>query len=453
MRSSKFSLVQFREVALVAGPAILLVLAAFWVTSRFVAPAPSKEVVIAAASKGSPYYEAAERYRQILADNGITLTIRETSGSLENLALIKDEASGVDAAFLQGGVSSSRFAPGVESIGRVFHEPVWIFHNGPAGLERLTELAGKRVLIGPAGSATEALATRLLAASGVTTESARLINMALPDYVEALQSGAADAGLAVLGPEARTVRRLLAAPEVRLMRLSQADAYVQRFPFLTRIELKRGVVDFAADIPPADTRMLTTTAAVVVREELHPALVNLLTQALLEVHGQPRLNANGETGLFQRAGMFPVADDQEYPLSPDAARVYKSGPPFLQRYLPFWLATSIDRLTVLLLPMLGILLPVGKLAPVLYAWRVRRRIVYWYRELMRVDAEVELEEPLTAERLAELRREVDRIESAVNRLPVPLSFANQLYDLREHVNVVHRRLATLGSTVGAATVG
>lgn len=436
----KFSSV-FRELVFTAGLPLALVFAAFWFAARHVAPAPPKTFVVATATKGSPYYEAAQRYRSVLASNGVTLQVLETSGSMENLKLIRDPNSHVAAAFLQGGIASAADTPDVRSIGRLFHEPVWIFYQGAEKLERLTALAGKRVLIGPAGSATSVLARRLLAASGITSENATLINMELPDYVETLDAEKADAGFLVLAPEARTIRRLMASPKARLMHLAQADAFVQRFPFLSRLELKQGVVDLARDVPPADTVMLATTAALVVRNELHPALANLLTQAVISVHGEPTLNANGETGILQRAGAFPIPEDQEFPLSPDAARVYKSGPPFLQRYLPFWLATLADRLIILLLPAIGILIPALRFAPALYTWRVRRRIVTWYRELKRVEAKVG--EQSDSARIAAAMDEIDRIEESVNRLPVPLGFANQLYDLRGHIDVVRRRLTAI----------
>jgi hypothetical protein len=187
--------------------------------------------------------------------------------------------------------------------------------------------------------------------------------------------------------------------------------------------------------------MLTTTAALVVRKNLHPALANLLTQAAIAVHAEPRLDSNGEAPLFQRAGAFPRPDDQEFPISLDALPVYKSGPPWLQRVLPFWLATLVDRLFVLILPAIGILLPVLRFAPVVYTWRVRRRIVYWYRVLKRVEAGLSPQPP--AELIRARIEEVDRIEDAVNGLPVPAGFTNQLYDLRQHIDVVRRRLLAL----------
>ncbi|CAK0772875.1 C4-dicarboxylate ABC transporter substrate-binding protein [uncultured Gammaproteobacteria bacterium] len=445
----KLSMAQVRELALVAGPAILVVLAAFWIAAQFVTPAPPKEITIAAAAKGSPYYETAQRYRQVLAESGIELKVRETSGSMENLDLIKDPNSNVVAAFLQGGLANSNDAPDVRSLGRIFHEPVWIFYQGQAKLERLTDLVGKRVLIGPAGSGTAALATRLLAASGVTKDTATLITMGLPDYVEALDQNKADAGVLVLAPEARTVKRLFDNPKIRLMNVVQADAYVQRFPFLLRVELKEGVVDFARDIPPADTQMLATTTGLVIKEDLHPALANLLTQAAVSIHRQPKLNANGEAGIFQRAGSFPIANDQEFPMSLDAVHVYKSGSPFLQRYLPFWLATLVDRLMVMLLPAIGILLPAVRGAQALYTWRIRRRLFYWYSELVKVDAEVYTHS--APDQIAETIRKIDLIQDAVNRLPIPLGFVDQLYNLRGHINVVRHGLLANRTNAGSGS--
>ncbi len=243
------------------------------------------------------------------------------------------------------------------SVGRIAYEPLWVFYAGSGRLERLTDLKGKRILVGPAGGGTSGLALRMLAANGVTAENATLINRELPDYVDVLAKGEADAGFLVLAPEARTIQRLLRTPNVHLMSFANADAYTQRFPFLTRLVLREGVVDFAANIPPADTTLIATTTAVLVREDAHRALVNLLAQALHEAHGQPVADAGNEAQLFQRVGEFPMANDPEFALSEDARRVYRSGPPVLQRYMPFWVATMLDRLMLSLVVLLPILIP------------------------------------------------------------------------------------------------
>jgi uncharacterized protein len=246
----------------------------------------------------------------------------------------------------------------------------------------------------------------------------------------------------VLGPEARTIERLLNSPNVRLLSMSQADAYAQRFPFLSRLDLKEGVVDFGRDIPPSDTTMVATMAGVLIRDDLHTALANLMTQALIDVHSKPVINANGEAAIFGRAAEFPFAADPEFPLSDEARRVYRSGPPFLQRYLPFWLATLFDRMVVLLVPIIGVAIPLVRFAPAIYTWRVRRGIVRWYGELKKVEDGVRSD--ASTEQVAQAAAEIDRIEASVNLITLPLGFTNQLYDLLEHIEVVRRRLTALG---------
>jgi TRAP-type uncharacterized transport system substrate-binding protein len=445
---SRFTRFQISELLLVALPLAAILLAAIWLAMRFVDPAPPHTFVISAASAGSPYYRYAERYKAVFKRNGVNLEVRESGGSFDNLRALADPASGVHAGFVQGGLASSKEAPGLLSVGRVAYEPLWVFYSGSAKLERLTELKGKRILVGPAGGGTAALALKLLAANGITAETATLINRELPDYVDMLAKGDADAGFLVLAPEARTIQRLLRTPGVRLMSFANAEAYMQRFPFLSRLVLREGVVDFAAGVPPADTTLISTTAAVLARADAHPALVNLLAQALLEVHGQPMTDGAGEAQLFQRAGEFPMANDPEFAMSDDARRVYRAGPPVLQRYMPFWVATMLDRMMVSLVVLVPILIPLLRFAPQIYNWRIRRRIMYWYGELKRLEAAAR-GASTREERTAKLA-ELDRIEAAVDNIPVPLGFADRFYELRQHVELARRRL-TAGSAAAATT--
>jgi TRAP-type uncharacterized transport system substrate-binding protein len=447
---SRFSRVQLRDLAFIAVPALLATAGAVWLTLRFADPPPPDTFVISAATAGSPYHIYAESYRPFFERNGVKLEVRESAGSLANLKALADPASGVHAAFVQGGLASGKDAPGALSIGRIAYEPLWVFQRPGISIERLSELKGKRILIGPAGGGTAGLALRLLEANGVTAETATLINRELPDYVELLANGGADAGFLVLAAEARTIQRLLSTPNVRLMSFANAEAYVQRFPFLTRLVLREGVVNFAANVPPADTVLIATTAAVLVREDAHRALVSLLAQAVQEVHGAPAVvGAGGLARLFDSGGAFPVASDPEFPrISKEARRVYRSGAPFLQRYVPFWVATTIDRLIVSLVVLLPILIPLVRFAPQLYSWRVRRRILYWYGALKRLEASAR--GAASPDARAERLRELDRIEAAVDDIPVPLAFSDKLYELRQHIEVVRRRLT--GQAPGAAVL-
>jgi TRAP-type uncharacterized transport system substrate-binding protein len=436
------SLFQTRELLSVGLPLLAILFAAVWIALQFVEPPPPHTFVVSAATAGSPYYRYAERYKATFARHGVVLEVRQSAGSLANLKALADPASGVHAGFVQGGLASSREVPGLLSVGRIAYEPLWVFSSGSDRLERLGDLKGKRVLVGPAGSGTSGLALRLLAANGVTAETATLLNRELPDYVDILAKGEANAGFLVLAPEARTIQRLLRTPNVHLMSFDNADAYTQRFPFLARLELRQGVVDFAANIPAADTHLVATTAAVLVREDAHHALVNLLAQALQEVHGQPAQETGSEPALFQRAGEFPMPNDPEFAMSDDARRIYRSGPPVLQRYLPFWVATLIDRLAVSLVVLVPILIPLMRFAPQIYNWRVRRRINYWYGELKRLEATAR--RAATGEQRAAKLAELDHIEQAVDNIPVPLGFADRLYELRQHVELTRRRLQAIG---------
>jgi uncharacterized protein len=435
---TKGAFAKLKETLSIAFPAIILVMSAFWLTLQFVQPAPPNKIVMGTSRSSSPYYKLAERYKQFLAKHGITLEIRETSASVENLKLLQDPSSGVQVGFVQGGVSNSHETPGLKSLGRVIYEPVWIFCRASEKIERLSDLKGKKVLVGPAGGGTNLVALRLLEANDVTPRTATLLNRELPDYPALLNSGEADAGFLVVGATAPFVQQMLESPSTRLLDVTQATAYTKRFPYLTRLELEQGIVNFGKNIPSANTTMVGTTAGVIVRGDLHPALANLLTQALVSVHGEPVLDAKGEAPLFQRAGEFPVSADAEFPLSEDAKPVYRAGAPILQRYMPFWLATMMDRLKMMALPLIGILLPVLRLAPMLYNWRMRQRILNWYKELKKV--ETGLNSRADSTQLAMKQARIEEIEEAVNQIPVPLGYTNQLYDLRQHIDIVRKRL-------------
>jgi uncharacterized protein len=446
---NRFSRVQLRDLMFIAVPAVLAIGAAVWLALRFADPSPPGTFVVSAASAGSPYHRFAESYRPYFERNGVKLIVQESGGSFANLRALVDPASGVSAGFVQGGLVSAKDAPGLVSIGRVAYEPLWVFHGDGLKLERLADLKGKRVLVGPAGGGTAGLALRLLAANGVTAQTATLINSELPDYVDKLGKGEADAGFLVLAPEARTIQRLLRVPNVHLMSFANAEAYTQRFPFLKALILNEGVVDFAANVPQTDTVLLATTAAVLVREDAHRALISLLAQAVQEVHGQSAIDPSGEAPLFQTAGTFPMANDPEFPFSEEARRLYRSGAPVLQRYVPFWVAATIDRLIVSLVVLLPILIPLVRFAPQIYSWRVRQRILHWYGALKRLEASAR--GAISAEDRAEHLAELDRIETAVDDIPIPLAYSDKLYELRQHIEVVRRRLTGTGYGVGLAT--
>ena len=366
------------------------------------------------------------------------MEIRTSAGSHQNLERIENGEA--DVAFVQGGIAlrapdDDEEAGPLRSLGSVSYEPVWVFYRGAQRVDRLHQLDGRRIAVGEEGSGIRGLALQLLEANEIPANSPNLLPLAGLNAAEALQQEQIDAAFIVAAQEAPVVQVMLRSPGLWVVSLSQADAYLRRFPFLSKIVLPRGVVDLVRDVPPRDTVLLATTANVIVREDLHPAVAGLLLQAMSEV--------NGRGGFFQRAGEFPSYKDQSFPLSSDAARYYKSGPPFLQRYLPFWMAVLVERLLVMILPLLMLSLPLLKFAPALYSWRVRSKIVRCYGDLKFLENDLRRHyEPACQQ---EYVQQLDRIENDASTLNIPLAFSDLLYTLREHINLVRDELRRLAA--------
>jgi TRAP transporter TAXI family solute receptor len=439
-RLRDISAAEFRELTKIIVPVVLMVLAGLWFASRFVEPAPPKRIAIATADQTGSYYVIGKSYADILRQSGITLDVVATAGSADNVKRLLDPNSGVQVALLQGGTTNAAESPGLVSLGRLYLEPTWIFYHGEATIDRLVDLKGKRIIVGAEGSGTRALALKLLEANGIAAGNTTLLALSGAAAAEALATDAADAAFFTSAASAPQIQALLRRPDLRLMSLVNAEAYSRNFPFLSRIVLPKGVIDLVANIPPIDIEMIAPMAVLVAREDLHPALVTLLAEAAKTVHSS--------AGLFNRAGEFPKAQDPEFDLSPDAERAYKTGPNWLNRTLPFWLATFIERMIVLAVPLAGVLLPLSKAVPAIYKWRMRRRLLYWYGRLKALESVID--DAPNREALAEYREEFAVIDRAVCNIPIPLGFSDQYYTLRSAIDVVRQRLANLKPVAAAA---
>ncbi len=418
-----------RHQLAIYGPAAVLVIAAFVVAFQFIKPAPPDSVVMATGSEEGAYHAFAKRYAAYLAREGIELQLRTTAGSVENLALLR--SGEVELGFIQGGVDDQQTEPELTSLGSVYYEPLWMFHRADVGVRTLRDLRGQVIAVGPAGSGTRALAGRLLRDNGVVAED-RWSPLSGQAAIDALRQGDVAAVFLVISAQSELIGQLLRDERVELFDFARADAYTRRYRFLNSVVLPEGVVDLGENIPNRPVRLLAPTANLVSHPDLHPAVIDLLLQAADEVH------SNG--GWFEEHDEFPMPGLLAFPLNKEAERYYKDGPPFLQRFLPFWAASLVDRLKVMLLPLLVLMFPLIKVMPPIYTWRMRARVYRWYDELERA------EQRLAAGKVERdwVNAELDRIESEVQRVKVPLSFTDQLYHLRQHVDLVRRQCAGPG---------
>jgi len=241
-----------------------------------------------------------------------------------------------------------------------------------------------------------------------------------------------------------TTREMLHTEGIRLFDFDQANAYVRRFPYLSKLVVPAGAFDLGEDIPASDINLLAPTVELIAHSNLHPALCDLLIEAAHEVHGH--------ASVLQSAGQFPSPVTHLFPISPEAARYYKSGDKsFTYRYLPFWLASLFNRVLVVFVPILVVAIPGLRYLPQMYSWRINSRIHRRYGELMAVERESL--GVLTEARRAELLDRLGEIEKAVITRKIPGSHAEQVYLLRQHIGFVRKNLTAAGTAHEPASAG
>jgi uncharacterized protein len=411
----------------------------------FVESPPPHKIVIASGGKNGAYFHYAQKYAEELQKEGLTVEVRETAGSVENLRLLGQQSSGVAVAIVQSGVASSEEVKRFYALGSLYREPLWVFYRGDEQLERLSQLAGKRIGVGPPGSGTYAIAMQLLAVNGlIEAKSAQeesravLVQGDVAAAAKALQKGEVDAAFFVAAIEADYIQGLLRDGRVRLLNFDQHEAYHRRFRFLAPVTLPAGLVDLGQNLPSHDVDLLAPTAELVVRKDLHPALIPLLLSTATRIHGKgDELSDPHE---------FPSESYCDFPVSEDARHFYKSGPPVLQRLLPFWIASLVERAKVMVIPIIMLMMPLLRAAPPLMRWRIRRKIYLWYSDLREIDQRLVtgLSGPELDEELARLRD----IENQVAYVDVPLSYMKEFYHLRLHLAMLQQHLIELRARGG-----
>ena len=432
----------WHDIVLITIPALVAIGVLLWVAREVVRPPPPQSLTMTAGPEGGGYAFYAERYRTILSKNGIRLTVQTSAGSMENVSRLTDPKSGVDVGFLQSGIVSGKSASGIVSLGSLYYEPLWVFYRGKRPLTRLTQMGNMRLAIGAPGSGTLHAVVALLNAADMIGAQVQLRQLASGPAAQALLAGQVDVAFFFASAEAPLVKQLLSAPDIHLMSWERADAYARRFPYLSVVTLPSGVIDLKHDIPPADVKLLAATAELVAREGLHPALNDLLIEAAEQIHLAG--------GLIERPGEFPSLRESGIPPNEDAQRYYRSGKTFLNRYLPFWAATLVQRGLVFLLPILAVLVPLFKVVPPLYTWRVRSHVYRWYGHLMNLEYEVQNDRD--SKRTAEYLKRLDWIEDKVSSTWPPSSFAEERYALQAHIRSVRQEIERRRSETPPAKV-
>ncbi len=436
----RYTLVSLRDLMVSFGPFILLGLLLLALAYWWLDPNPPKVVTLATGPAQSAYDELGKKYVAQLKANGIEVQVIQTEGSSANLKLLREGKA--DIGFVQGGTSETNEEDStrLETLGSLFLEPIWLFYREDSAqrllqgspdqqkLTSLTQLAGWRLNVGTSGSGVPLLMNRLLESNRVEPKNIKLSTLDQTPATIALLGGETDAIVFASAPESLMVQMLLQTPGIKLMDFVQAEAYSRRFTFLSPAVLPRGVVDLSIDNPPQDVRLAGPTSSLIVRQETHPALLQLFTNAAHQIHSS--------AGWFNKVGDYPNSKRDELPLAKEAERYLKNGPPLLQRYLSFWVANLVDRMWVALGVIIAILLPLSRVLPPLYQFRVRSRIFKWYAQLR----EIEHRESTNADANKALVEELNALDTRVEKIKIPLSYADELYALRNNIHLVRKKL-------------
>ena len=415
----------------VFGPPLAILIAGFAVAGNFVKPAPPDSLTIASGGPDGAYYGYAQKFRAILAREGVELDIKVTSGSVQNLAMLR--AGEVDAAFLQSGIANPMPDDALISLGSLYFEPLWVFHRAGVRIDLLSNLKGKTVAIGGVGSGTRRFVEPLLARNGIDRTNTKIVDRGGKPAADALRRGEVDAAFYIASAESPVIRALVQDPAFELLDFKRAEAYTRHYLYMSKVTLPRGMVSFTEDVPRKDKTLVAAAATMVVHENLHPALRTLLLRASSEIFESG--------GFFENPGQFPSAKYVDFPLSDKARRYIVDGPSLLDRYLPYWVADMIVRLSILLLPLITLMIPLMRIVPPLYKWRMRSRIVRWYKDMVKVEEQVRNAE--TAEEREAAFARLEEVDEEVSQVKVPVGYRDMHYTLRFHIdlmrNMLHRK--------------
>ncbi|MFH5926187.1 TAXI family TRAP transporter solute-binding subunit [Roseomonas xinghualingensis] len=402
------------------GLVVLATIAGLAVAWRFVSPAPPDTVRFAVTENPQAAYNlAVDEYAKGLEAEQFKIERVVTQGSAENVQLLRNGR--VDLALVQGGIPSTVGKDRLVSLGEVFFEPAWVFvRDQSEGGSPVQALRGKRIAVGPEGSGTRVLALALLAANGLGADAIEPVPLVGNEAAEALANGQVQAAVFVAAQPTEAINRLMRTEGVELLNFgSRTDAYSIHLPFLNPVKLPNGGLSLAEDLPRGDVFLMAPAASLLARDDLNPQVAALMMRVLRDTHE--------DRTLFSPAGRFPSGLNHEVPLQEDAERFYEKGVSFLQTYLPFRVAVTVERLWVLVIPLVGLLLPLMRVAPAIYTWQIERQLWAIYDKVRKVDEESE--KGLSIRTVAKL----DALDQEAAQLKLPDSYADRIYELRRHI--------------------
>ena len=424
------------------GGGSVVVLIGFCAAWFFIQPAPPRDIHMAAGSPDGAYFQFARAYAEELAKHGITLHLHETQGSPENFEALQTDPL-IDLAIVQGGTTTGDHSTdlGIESLASLYLEPVWVFYRGPETVTELRALQGKRIAVGRPKSGTAMLAMMLLEENGISPESDNLLPIGGRESIDQLLEETIDAAFFVTSPNASAIRSLAQNSDVRLMDFDRHTAYTRRHPFLSSVSLAEGVIDLEKNYPSSKVDLIAPATNLIATSQLHDSLIPMLLRAADIVHAKyPSIVQDDQ---------LPSTQFIEFPLNESARLYFENGPPFLQKYLPFWVASFCDRGAILLLPALTLLLPLFRIAPPLYRWRIRSRIYRWYNILRGMEADLQGE--VDTKKLGSNWQTLQIMEAELDDLHnVPLAYMQEFYSLRLHIEFVERRVLRRLKSSGVA---
>lgn len=411
---------------------LLVLVLAGWGAKAVLQPAKPRKVVITSGADGGIYLTFAHRYAEALKKENIVLDIRKSSGAVENYQRLKDDNSEYDIGLVQSGTGNAKDAPNLQTLASVSYEPIWIFYRDTATIDRLSQLQSKRISVGVPGSGLRTVMLSLLSMHGVTRDNSTVQEYGGNSAFQALSEGRLDAAAFIGAPDIPVIAALLKS-NFKLVSFSQADAVVRRFPSLAKVVFPRGAIDLARDLPPNDVTLLSTTALLVAKNKLHTDLAYQLLDAANEVHGVP--------SFFADRGDFPNQRIEDFPVSDESRRYFKSGRPFLQNYLPFWLASFIEQRFVILVPAIAVLFALLQTLPRLHAFRMRHRLVRWYCDIKMLEDEILTTGTPLPEQERRWQRRIDDIDARVSHMAIGKTYLRDIYALKLAIRLVHDKIA------------